>query len=264
MRSLNIAQQQAFRQLCERDENLPSRLQQLQQRLGYTFGDQTLLLEALTHSSLARSLNNDCDPNQLQYSWNERLEFLGDAVLGLVIGDRLMQEQPQVAEGDLSRMRAALISEAALATTAKKLRMGDELLLARGEQMSGGAGKDSMLADALEALIGAIYADGGLESAQDFVRLFWGEDLAAASQDLTEPDYKTTLQELAQEHLGRTPTYETIGSEGPDHRLNFTVVCHLNDEVMGKGDGPSKKAASQAAAKVALQRFQSLAKEAQL
>lgn len=213
----------------------------LEQRIAYRFEDSELLRIALVHRSRSAGAGTD----------NERLEFLGDAVVGLAVADLLQRRWPEADEGQLSRRRASLVSAASLADHARRIRLGEELALGRGEEKTGGREKDSILAGAYEALIGAIYLDGGFSAA--FLLLeqaFAGEVEVPPSQALGEA--KTQLQELTQGLFQETPTYQLVASEGPDHAKEYEVEVRVQDRLMGRGRGRSKKAAEQEAAAAAL------------
>ena len=214
-------------------------MKQLEKNIGYHFRDKNLLKAAVTHSSFANE-------NRGGLAYNERLEFLGDAVLQLVTSEKLFKENPDMPEGRMSKQRAALVCEDALAGYSKEIQLGDFMLLGKGEEATGGRHRPSILADAFEALIGAIFLDGGMDNAKRFVRRF----LDAAHTSLK--DYKTLLQEIIQKNPGERLSYVVIGESGPDHDKVFNVEVHLNSNVIGKGTGKSKKQAEQAAAKEAL------------
>ena len=214
-------------------------MKQLEKNIGYHFRDKNLLKAAVTHSSFANE-------NRGGLAYNERLEFLGDAVLQLVTSEKLFKENPDMPEGRMSKQRAALVCEDALAGYSKEIQLGDFMLLGKGEEATGGRNRPSILADAFEALIGAIFLDGGMDNAKRFVRRF----LDAAHTSLK--DYKTLLQEIIQKNPGERLSYVVIGESGPDHDKVFNVEVHLNSNVIGKGTGKSKKQAEQAAAKEAL------------
>lgn len=207
--------------------------------IGYQFNNNTLLFTALTHSSFANE-------NKGEVPFNERLEFLGDSVLQLISGEKMYRENPDMAEGDMSKHRRALVCEEALSEYAKEIHLGDYLNLGRGEEQSGGRDRPSILADAFEAVIGAIFLDGGISPAKKFVLRF----LDAPHQQMQ--DYKTMLQEVIQQNPGEKITYVVAGESGPDHNKVFTVEVHLNSNVIGTGEGKSKKRAEQAAARQAL------------
>lgn len=218
----------------------------LQQQIGYDFRDEALLDEALTHSSFSNE-NPDCRGKN-----NERLEFLGDAVLGLAAAHHLCDLLPGVREGELSLQRVRLVSEKSLAASARKTSLGDCLLLGKGEELSGGREKQSILADAAEALVGAVFRDGGWEAAYSVVRRLFLQalegEVAAAVHDA-----KTRLQEFCQEEHGTPPRYQLLSQEGPPHQPLFTVAVSLEGRVLAEGRGGSKKEAEQSAAGKALE-----------
>lgn len=219
---------------------------ELASSLGVRFADPALLELALSHRSWAFEAGGA--------PTNERLEFLGDAVLGLVVTDRIYRICPDASEGKLAKLRAATVSTVTLATVARGLGIGDAVKLGRGEEQSGGRDKDSILADTLEAVLGAVYLDGGMDAVADLVgRLFDGmiEELRTSPAAF---DSKTALQELAAAQLRSLPVYE-IAEEGPDHEKRFTATALLDGRVFGRGQGRSKKEAEQAAARAALEAF---------
>ena len=223
---------------------LRDEFEELQQRIGYRFKDRGLLEHALTHKSRAAE---DASGGVAD---NEALEFLGDAVLGLIVTDFVFRRFPEEAEGRLAKLRAAAVNTSVLATVSRGLGLGEAVLLGRGEEQSGGRDKDSILADMLEALIGAVYLDGGVAHATSLVeRLFGGliEDFATRRESL---DYKTSLQELTAAHLSSLPQY-SVTEEGPDHDKRFTAQVRVGAEHLGTGRGRSKKEAEQAAAREA-------------
>jgi ribonuclease-3 len=221
----------------------------LQQRIDYRFMNPELLERALTHKSFA---NENKVP-----SHNERMEFLGDSVLSLIISEHLMQNCPDSNEGDLSRLRAAVVSEPALAAIARELGLGAYILLGRGEEQTGGREKDSLLADCLEALIASVYLDGGKDAAQAFVLRFFEGTVKKTFTARGTLDYKTELQELSQERLKQLPEYRIVSETGPDHRKQFEVEVWINGLLGGRGTGKSKKEAEQRAAKEALEKLSS-------
>jgi len=211
-------------------------LERLQSLLDHRFGDEELLKQALTHRS-ANSRNN------------ERLEFLGDAILGFEVAENLYRRHPRATEGELSRARAQLVKRETLATVARRLGLGDYLILGAGELRSGGHDRDSILSDAVEAIIAATYIDSGIEAARKMVRHLLGEEIAASSPQAQLKDAKTRLQELLQARSWRLPEYEVISLEGDAHDQFFTVRCRVRDldlESMGKG-GSRRKAEQEAA-----------------
>jgi ribonuclease-3 len=222
-------------------------LTQLEYEIGYFFRDRSLLRRALTHRSYA---NEQPDPRPLH---NEALEFLGDAVLEFLISVWLLELYPTQTEGTLSKMRAYTVSAVNLQKQAARLRLGNYLLLNRGEEKTGGRSKMALQVDAYEALIAAIYLDRGIEAAKDFVRREFAETLAEIDpQDLTATDYKTALQERLQSVGLPTPQYAIVESIGPDHRRVFQVELRVNGRCLTTGEGTTIKGAHQAAARAAL------------
>jgi ribonuclease-3 len=218
----------------------------LEARLATSFVDRALALAALTHKSYV----NEHREEALQD--NERLEFLGDAVIDLAVSHRLMERFPAAREGDLSKMRAAVVDEQGLSEMARALGLGELLRLGRGEELTGGRHKASLLADAMEAVVAAIYVEAGLDAVLGLIDRFLGEAFARAAAGTLDRDYKTQLQELAQSRLRATPRYRVVAQRGPDHSKIFEVETDLRGEVVGRGEGRSKKDAEQAAAKLAL------------
>ncbi len=216
---------------------------ELESRLGYVFRDSRLLENALTHSSYANEREG--------LSSNERLEFLGDAVLGFCSAKNICRLYPAMPEGEMTRLRAELVCEASLHAVAKELRLSQVIRLGRNEECNGGRERVSILADAVEAIIAAIYLDGGLEPAEAFIEGRILRDLEAGRQPV-RTDYKTQLQELLQREGGAAPRYAIIGESGPDHNKTFTARTLLHDGAYADGQGKSKKEAEQAAAKAAL------------
>ena len=219
-------------------------IQQLQQVIHYQFHNITFLEVALTHSSYANEMRH-------QVRYNERQEFLGDAVLSIIVSDYLFNNYT-VPEGDLTKPRAALVCERSLDVMANKIGLGDYLRLGHGEEMTGGRTRPSIIADAFEALIAAIYLDSGIESAREFVLPFVIEMLEH-EDSLSFKDYKTILQEIIQQNPEEKLVYKLVGEKGPDHDKRFVVEVLLNSNVIGKGQGRSKKTAEQMAAKEALE-----------
>ena len=218
-------------------------MNELQERIKYEFRDPSLLETALTHSSYANEVHKgEC---------NERLEFLGDAVLSIVVSEYIFNHYRNKAEGDLTKLRASVVCESALAGFAHQIDLGSFLRLGRGELKNGGAERPSILADAFEALIAAIFLDGGMESARKFVLSFAESEIIKPRVHRTK-DYKTTLQEIVQQNDGEHLEYVLVGESGPDHNKHFVVEVHLNSNVVGKGGGRSKKEAEQQAARAAL------------
>lgn len=219
----------------------------LEEKLGYTFQNPALLENALTHSSYANENRGSGAQS------NERLEFLGDSVLGMVTADYLYRAHPDLPEGDLTRTRAALVCESSLVEVAEQLGLGSYLRLGRGEETGGGRTRPSIIADAVEAVLAAVYLDGGIGSARKIIRRFIldREDEKGANRD-----YKTALQELVQRESGRVLHYRLTGSSGPDHAKIFRVEVDLNGAPVGAGEGHSKKEAEQNAAKAAIETLQ--------
>ena len=224
-------------------------IEAVQRLLGYRFHQPRLLEEALTHKSYSNERRSK-DRTQ-----NERLEFLGDAVLSLVMSEYLAAEFPGSNEGGLSKLKAHLVSEASLAKAARRMKLGRLLRLGKGEELSKGREKHSLLADALEALIAAIYLDGGLEASRKFTLQVLEEELLATRAEQARPgmeDYKTQLQEVCQKRYESLPQYETVRESGPDHEKVFEVELTIQGVMRGIGHGRSKKEAEQMAAKEAL------------
>ena len=215
----------------------------LQEKIGYKFKNEKLLFEALSHSSYANENKN--------LRSNERLEFLGDSVLSIVVSDYIFKHFSHIPEGDLTKLRASLVCESALFDFSKKISLGDFILLGKGEEQTGGRERPSIVSDAFEAVIAAVYLDGGMEAAREYVLSFIPEDISPRGSDAFH-DYKTILQEVIQRNPEERIVYNLKGESGPDHDKNFTVQVMLNNNVIGEGTGRSKKAAEQAAAKEAL------------
>jgi ribonuclease III len=223
---------------------------EFESRIGYTFRQRELLRRALTHKSYSH------EAKELDVRHNETFEFLGDSVLGFVVGDLLFRHFPQLDEGALSKMKAFLVSAPSLATKARELGMGEVILLGVGEEKTGGRKKDSLLANLFEAMIAAIYLDGGVDPARNLIERSFLEDIRRINeQDLLFHDYKTALQELAQGRGLQLPEYNVVAEVGPDHDKRFVVEVKLGS-LSAKGEGSSKKEAQQQAARQALQEFQ--------
>ena len=223
----------------------------LQQAIGYRFRDRGLLEHAMTHTSRA---NEDVSGGVRD---NESLEFLGDAVLGFLIAELLFNQFPDRDEGQKSKIKAALVSTTALARLAEQLSLGDHLLLGRGEEKTGGRRKQALLADGYEALIAAIYLDGGIDHARAFVLREYDELIAEARLGSAGQDYKSALQELVQARNAPLPEYRLVGTLGPDHRKLFQVQVVVSGESIAEATGTSKKEAEQEAAKLALEHLRS-------
>jgi ribonuclease III len=222
-----------------------SQVDLLQDELGYIFKNPALLLRCLTHVSYDR---------QRTEGHNEVLEFLGDAVLDLAVSDLLMRANPEKSEGDLSRMRAALVNSSVLAEKAAALKLGSLLRLGKGEERSDGRSKPSILAGAFEALVGGIYQEGGYAAALGAVERFFRDDVTG--KQLGQHDYKTRLQEISQMLFHAPPSYRIIAETGPDHEKFFVTEISVGGKVLGKGEGRSKKQSEQEAAKLALMELQ--------
>ena len=220
-------------------------IKNLEASLGYKFQNITLLQNALTHSSYA----NERWHNSLLS--NERLEFLGDSILGMVVAEYLYKQFPDRPEGDLTRMRADMVCEASLAAIAVRLNLGEHLLLGHGEERFGGRNRASILADAVESVIAASFIDGGMEAARSFIERFILCDVPVTK--LHNADYKTALQELVQQKKEQTIAYCLVRESGPDHNKEFVAAVSINGVVMGQGTGSSKKRAEQEAARNAME-----------
>ncbi len=222
-------------------------IKELETAIGYRFHNITLLQNALAHSSYA----NERWHNSLMS--NERLEFLGDSVLGMLVAEYLYRTFPDRPEGELTRMRADMVCEKTLAAVANGLGLGAHLLLGKGEEQGGGRSRESILADAVESVIAACYLDGGMDAARAFVEKFILVNVPVAK--FHNKDYKTALQELVQQKKNQTLAYTLVGESGPDHDKQFVVELTLNGETVGKGNGSSKKRAEQDAARDALEKL---------
>lgn len=221
-------------------------LSEFEQKLGYSFRNKSLLKNALTHSSYANEHRREGAIS------NERLEFLGDAILGLVVAEHLYQTHPDKPEGELTKLRAELVCEKSLAEVAARLELGKVLRLGHGESHGGGSHRPSMLADAVEAVLAAAYLDGGMEVPKEIIRRFILQKEPAVSGN---QDYKTRFQELVQRNRDQVIAYALTGESGPDHNKVFTVEVSLNGETVGQGSGSSKKRAEQDAAREAIARL---------
>jgi ribonuclease-3 len=219
-------------------------LEKLQEKLNYRFKDPSLLITALTHSSYAN------ENKKMRLANNERLEFLGDSILGLAVAELIYNHKSKMHEGHMTKLRAELVCERSLATLATMLELGEYMLLGRGEEKGGGRRRPSILADAVEAILAAVYLDGGF----DFVTAIVNEHLISGIEvtQFGTTDYKTALQEVVQMKPGQILSYHVTGESGPDHMKQFTAEVHLNNEFFGQGVGRSKKEAEQAAAMSAL------------
>lgn len=220
-------------------------MKSLENRLGYKFNNIALLKNALTHSSYANEVRNGI-------SSNERLEFLGDSVLSIIVSEHIYKNFPNMPEGELTRLRSSLVCEKALCAFSREIGVGEYLLLGKGEDKGGGRERDSILADAFEAILAAIYLDGGMECAKKHVMNFVLRELKVHSNEDAMKDYKTALQEIIQRNPEESVCYNLVSESGPDHDKSFTVEVCLNSNVIGKGSGKSKKQAEQMAAMQAL------------
>lgn len=221
----------------------------LQKILGITFRDPALLKQALVHSSYTNE-----NPGEFSGD-NERLEFLGDAVLGFIITEKLYCECPESSEGEMTRLRAALVNGSALANIARKIGLGKALLMGRGEESSGGRNKKPNLAGALEALIAAIYLDRGITATRKFVLHLFEREIKEVLRKTTIREAKSRLQEIVQSRSQEVPLYRIVDEEGPDHDKNFTVEVVIGGVALGRGTGKSKKQAETAAALAALEKL---------
>lgn len=223
-------------------------IKKLEEKLGYVFKNQEYISEALNHSSYAN------EHRELHIDSNERLEFLGDSVLGFVTAEFLFKLHKDLPEGDLTRQRAALVCETSLHEVAQNLGLGEYLKLGKGEEAGGGRTRTSILADATEAVFAAVYLDGGIDAARALIHRVLLDKEGERADELVR-DYKTSLQELVQRRNGQTLSYKMVGETGPDHDKTFLAEVLLNGEIVGSGRGHSKKEAEQDAAKCALENF---------
>ena len=219
------------------------KLKELEQKIGYRFRNFSFLEQAMMHSSYTNEHRME------KYRCNERLEFLGDAVLELISSEFLFRQSPKVPEGELTKTRASMVCEQSLAMCARDIDLGSYLLLGKGEEVTGGRFRDSVTSDALEALIGAIYLDGGFANAKEFIHRFILKDLENKKLFF---DSKTILQEIVQANFKEVISYHLIGEEGPDHNKIFRVAVHIGEEEYGVGEGRTKKAAEQEAAYISI------------
>ena len=220
-------------------------MKELEARLGYEFNNKAILETALTHSSYANE-NKKTAPGH-----NERLEFLGDSILGMTVAEYLFRTQPGMPEGQMTRLRSELVCERSLVAVASSLELGNYLRLGKGEENGGGRTRPSIIADAVEAVIAAIYLDGGMENARAFIERNVLCDIE--NKVIANTDFKTALQEFIQRKSGQVLSYAMIGESGPDHMKVFTAEARLNGETIGVGEGHNKKEAEQSAARAALE-----------
>jgi len=228
----------------------PKSLEELGRALGYSFKNAQLLELACIHKSYG---NEHRSTLRIDVRDNERLEFLGDAVLDLTISQLLLERSPDCSEGDLSKLRASLVNEKSLARVSRQLGLGDYLWLGKGESHTGGREKDSIIASAFEAVVAAVYLDGGFGEADSWVRGLFVERLSAKMESHGLHDYKTRLQEVVQAKFRSAPRYEVVQSSGPDHAKTFEIHLMINGEFAASASGRSKKEAEQSAAKIALE-----------
>lgn len=214
-----------------------------EEKIGYEFKDKTYIQTALTHSSFANE--------HKEFNYNERLEFLGDSILGLVVSDYLFRARNDLPEGKLTRLRANVVCEESLSVVARKINLGDHLFLGKGEKTSGGSDRDSILADATEAVIAAIYLDGGFDQAKDFILSNLRDTIAKNIDGNIFRDYKTILQEIIQGNNGKI-SYKLVGESGPDHNKEFEMQVKCGQDTIGIGKGKNKKEAEKEAARDAL------------
>lgn len=239
------------KKVSKKGQNVREQLntKQFETNIGYGFRNDQLLVEALTHSSYANEHKN------AKLKDNERLEFLGDAILDLVVSDFLYKKHKDLPEGDLSKLRASIVCEAFLTKVAKEMHLGSFLLLGKGEERTGGRERTSILADAFEAVIGAIYLDSDLDSAQKFIHNTIISFMESLSANKMIEDYKTHLQELIQKDSTEPLSYLVTSEKGPDHDKYFSVEVRHKEQVLGSGSGRSKKEAEQNAAYIALEKL---------
>ena len=227
--------------------NILHNISKFENIISYNFKNKQYILEALTHSSYSNENKS--------YAFNERLEFLGDSVLGIIISDYLFKNETELPEGELTKLRANIVCEESLSEVSKKIELGTHMLLGKGEEATGGRERVSILADAVEAVIAAIYLDGGIENARKFVLTQMDEIIQDSIKGRIFRDYKTHLQEVIQSQGETNIIYDLVEEIGPDHNKKFIMQVKLNDEVLGTGEGKSKKEAEQSAAKQALRRM---------
>lgn len=230
-------------------------LEELEEKISFKFKNRDFLENALIHRSY---LN---EHPEVKLGNNERLEFLGDAILSFVVSEFLYEKYPQNPEGDLTSFRAAVVNSRSLAKIATNLELGKYLYLSKGEEATGGRTRQYLLANTFEALLGAIYLDKGLEPAKSFIETFLIPELTDIIENKLYKDYKSTLQELSQEEEDVTPTYKVTGETGPDHAKKFRMGVYLGSKLLSEGEGASKQAAEQEAARVALEKWNDISKK---
>ncbi|RAK06201.1 RNAse III [Halanaerobium saccharolyticum] len=228
------------------------KIEEFEESLALDFNDKNLIQRALTHKSYPN------ENRRLNLKDNERLEFLGDSVLSLSVSTYIFNKFSNLPEGELAKMRAVIVSAPILADVAKRIELGQFLFLGKGEEMTGGRERDSILADTMEAIFGALYLDQGFTAAADFILELLKVDIINVAEGNHIQDYKTILQEVIQENGNVRPEYEVVDEEGPDHNKTFIVAVKLNEDSLGSGQGSSKKEAEQEAAKVALDKLNKL------
>ena len=226
------------------NRKISSNIELYEQKINYEFKNKEYILEALTHSSYSNENKN--------YPFNERLEFLGDSVLSIVISDYLFKKETKLPEGELTKIRANIVCEESLSEVSKNIHLGKYMLLGKGEEATGGRERISILADALEAVIAAIYLDGGIKCAREFILTNMEKIINDSIKGKIFRDYKTCLQEVLQSNGENNIWYKLIEEKGPDHNKRFVMEVGINDTVLGVGEGKSKKDAEQVAAKCAL------------
>ena len=226
------------------NRRISSNIELFEQKINYEFKNKEYILEALTHSSYSNENKN--------YPFNERLEFLGDSVLSMVISDYLFKKETKLPEGELTKIRANIVCEESLSEVSKNIHLGKYMLLGKGEEATGGRERISILADALEAVIAAIYLDGGIKCAREFILTNMEKIINDSIKGKIFRDYKTCLQEVLQSNGENNIWYKLIEEKGPDHNKRFVMEVGINDTVLGVGEGKSKKDAEQVAAKCAL------------
>ena len=226
------------------NRRISSNIELFEQKINYEFKNKEYILEALTHSSYSNENKN--------YPFNERLEFLGDSVLSIVISDYLFKKETKLPEGELTKIRANIVCEESLSEVSKNIHLGKYMLLGKGEEATGGRERISILADALEAVIAAIYLDGGIKCAREFILTNMEKIINDSIKGKIFRDYKTCLQEVLQSNRENNIWYKLIEEKGPDHNKRFVMEVGINDTVLGVGEGKSKKDAEQVAAKCAL------------
>lgn len=226
------------------NKNILDNIDKFEIIINYKFSNKEYILEALTHSSYSNENKN--------YDFNERLEFLGDSVLSIIVSDYLFKNEKDLPEGELTKLRANIVCEESLSDAANEIELGKHMLLGKGEEATGGRQRISILADAFEAVIAAIYLDGGLESAREFVLDYMEDIIIDSRKGKIFRDYKTHLQEVLQGRGESNIWYKLLDEKGPDHNKRFIMQVGINEKVIGIGEGKSKKEAEQLAAKVAL------------